>query len=170
MCTGEMLLVRYIRTSHLHSSSANKHKQSKVRILELYSNEKEKRGHPLTTNQSATNHVLPNKKTKTFLALKHSCSLKRSFDNDEAAVVQYYSDKKKLAQSRPLIRSCKVTSAEINEWMPTFPPSLIKCRIEVSRCNSQLEVNLKRGKIQASTVNVSFSRLVKKSSLLSFDQ
>ena len=94
-CTGEMLFVRDIRASHLRSSSRNKHKQSKVRILEMYSSEKEKRGHPLTTNQLATNHVLPNKKTKKLLqALKHSYSLKRSIGNDESAVVQYCSDKK----------------------------------------------------------------------------
>lgn len=84
MCTGEMLFVRDIRTFHLHSSSRNKHKQSKVRILEIYSNKKEKRGHDLTTNQLATSHVIPNKKTKKILlALKHSCSLERSFDNDK---------------------------------------------------------------------------------------
>ena len=60
----------------------------------MYSSEKEKRRHPLTTNQLATNHVLPNKKTKKLLqALKHSCSLKRSISNDESAVVQYCSDK-----------------------------------------------------------------------------
>ena len=116
MCTGEMLFVRDIRTFHLHSSSRNKHKQSKVRILEIYSNKKEKRGHDLTTNQLATSHVIPNKKTKKILlALKHSCSLERSFDNNKRAAVQYYYDKKKtLTQSRPLIRSCKVASTEIN--------------------------------------------------------
>ena len=49
----------------------------------MYSSEKEKRGHPLTTNNE-----LRNKKTKKLLqALKHSCSLKRSIGNDESAVV-----------------------------------------------------------------------------------
>ena len=62
----------------------------------MYSSEKEKRGHPLTTNNE-----LRNKKTKKLLqALKHSCSLKRSIDNDESAVVQYYSEKK-TSHNRP---------------------------------------------------------------------